>query len=142
MITFLEFRGLSPDEKNSEILKCLSLLEPLGEDFSGLKNSINSALVKVIVSKLEYDYGIFVRKQGVLTTSSSLLKTATRLTSSTAWTTSTRPVASAAGSGAELSFTFLVFPASLNLFQIFQVESFSIIFPGQSFANKTNLTLA
>jgi hypothetical protein len=60
MITFLEFRGLSPDEKNSEILKCLSLLVPLGEDFSGLKNSINSAVDKV--SKLEYDYGIFCQK--------------------------------------------------------------------------------
>ena len=60
MITFLEFRGLSPDEKNSEILKCLSLLVPLGEDFSGLKNSINSAVDKV--SNLEYDYGIFCQK--------------------------------------------------------------------------------
>ena len=47
MITFLEFPGLSPDEKNREILKCLSLLVPLGEDFSGLKNSINSAVAKV-----------------------------------------------------------------------------------------------
>ena len=60
MITFLEFRGLSPDEKNSEILKCLALLVPLGEDFSTLKNSVNSAVDKI--SKLEYDYGIFCPK--------------------------------------------------------------------------------
>ena len=60
MITFHEFRGLSPDEKNSEILKCLSLLVPLGEDFSHLKHSINSAVDKI--SKLEYDYGIFCPK--------------------------------------------------------------------------------
>ena len=60
MITFQEFRTLSPDEKNSEILKCLSLLVPLGEDFSHLKHSINSAVDKI--SKLEYDYGIFCPK--------------------------------------------------------------------------------
>ena len=60
MISFIEFRGLSPDEKNNEILKLLPLLVPLKDDFAGLKHSINLAIDRI--TKLEYDYGIFCPK--------------------------------------------------------------------------------
>ena len=60
MITFMEFKGLSPEQKNNEILKYLPLLVPLGEDFSKMKNNLNSALDTIV--KLECDYGILCPK--------------------------------------------------------------------------------
>ena len=56
MITFHEFKKLSPDEKNEEIMRCLPLLIPLGENIANLKDSMNEALDKI--TKLEHEYGI------------------------------------------------------------------------------------
>ena len=56
MITFQEFKNLSPDEKNGEILRCLPLLIPLGDDIANLKVSMNEALEKI--TKLEYEFGV------------------------------------------------------------------------------------
>ena len=62
MITFQEFKKLSQDEKNDEILRCLPLLVPLGEDIANLKESMNDALDKI--TKLEHEYGITLPKTG------------------------------------------------------------------------------
>ena len=62
MITFQEFKKLSQDEKNDEILRCLPLLAPLGEDIANLKESMNDALDKI--TKLENEYGIARPKTG------------------------------------------------------------------------------
>jgi hypothetical protein len=140
MITFLEFRGLSPDEKNSEILKCLSLLVPLGEDFSGLKNSINTAVDKV--SKLEYDYGIFCQKTGsvddILESSHNSITPNQFNSVDNIYKTSS--ISSRIRSRAELHLSG-VSSFTQPLPDISGLIIYNCL-PGQSFANKTNLTLA
>ena len=49
-------KKLSPDEKNQEIMRCLPLLIPLGENIANLKDSMNEALDKI--TKLEHEFGI------------------------------------------------------------------------------------
>ena len=44
---FQEFRGLSAEAKNMEILNMLPLLTPLTKEFSNLKNSLSHAIDKV-----------------------------------------------------------------------------------------------
>ena len=44
---FQEFRGLSAEAKNMEILKMLPRLTPLTKEFEKLKNSLNVAIDKV-----------------------------------------------------------------------------------------------
>ena len=56
MITFQEYKKLSQDEKNDEILRCPPLLVPLGEDIANLKESMHDALDKI--TKLQHEYGI------------------------------------------------------------------------------------
>ena len=76
---FQEFRGLSAEAKNMEILRMLPRLTPLTKEFEKLKNSLNVAIDKVAILKylllksvkninywkingLEYEYGILCNK--------------------------------------------------------------------------------
>ena len=62
MITFEQFRKLSPEGKNEEIMNLLPLIIPLEENISNLKRSMNGALDKL--DKLECEYGIADHKTG------------------------------------------------------------------------------
>ena len=48
---FQEFRGLSAEAKNMEILRMLPRLTPLTKEFEKLKNSLNVAIDKVAILK-------------------------------------------------------------------------------------------
>ena len=56
IMKFHEFKTLSPDEKNNEILRCLPLLTPLSEEFAGLKSSLRVAVDRI--GGLETEYGV------------------------------------------------------------------------------------
>ena len=49
---FQEFRGLSAEAKNMEILKMLPRLTPLTKEFEKLKNSLNVAIEKVVMCEI------------------------------------------------------------------------------------------
>ena len=49
---FQEFRGLSAEAKNMEILKMLPRLNPLTKEFEKLKNSLNVAIDKVFICRI------------------------------------------------------------------------------------------
>ena len=49
---FQEFRGLSAEAKNMEILRMLPRLTPLTKEFEKLKNSLNVAIDKVAIFKI------------------------------------------------------------------------------------------
>ena len=53
---FQEFRGLSAEAKNMEILKMLPRLTPLTKEFEKLKNSLNVAIEKVLVIERSVKY--------------------------------------------------------------------------------------
>ena len=53
---FQEFRGLSAEAKNMEILKMLPRLTPLTKEFEKLKNSLNVAIEKVLVVERSVKY--------------------------------------------------------------------------------------
>ena len=55
---FQEFRGLSAEAKNMEILKMLPRLNPLTKEFEKLKNSLNVAIDKVVVMCKIFDLNI------------------------------------------------------------------------------------
>ena len=62
MITLEQFRNLSPEEKNEEIMQRLPLIIPLGENIASLRDSMDEALEKI--AKLECEYEIVEHKTG------------------------------------------------------------------------------
>ena len=82
MIPFPEFKQLTGDEKNSEILRCLPMLGALGEDFARVKTAITTSLDKitqvgaaVASPSWSMSMGSTARRRGVSTTFLSRLAT-------------------------------------------------------------------
>ena len=63
---FQEFRLLSPEAKNMEILKMLPLLTPLNKEFSDLKKSLSLAIDKVCKNGIKLEGSYFHWKMNYL----------------------------------------------------------------------------